>query len=77
MKTIARSYLESGNLTRGNYGNTPRPVPVTWEDGEWRQDMTVKIADAVANPSAHVWGAWDSDYGWMAPWPSNDVAVAE
>jgi hypothetical protein len=65
---IARSYLEEGNLTRGQYGDVPYLFNVRMDDltGRW-----------VVDPLATLWGAWDSDHGIMAPWPAYDVTTLE
>ena len=64
MKHTARSYIEQGNLTRGQYGVKPVMVRVSfdYETSEWIEDAT-----------GHAWGAWDPDHGMMAPWPDDDV----
>jgi len=51
------------NLTRGQYGVTPRPEKVVWDD-ERNGWMTVTDEEWQG-----VWGCWDPDHGWQAPWP--------
>jgi len=60
----AKSYLEDGNLTRGEHGVKPVLVRGRWShrNGRWIED-----------PNGHSWGAFDPDFGWMAPWPKDDV----
>jgi hypothetical protein len=59
--------------TRGAYGErVTRLHRVTWdpEAGGWR-----RASDADPD-EACCWGAWDSTYGWMAPWePEEDEAT--
>ena len=76
LRTIAKSYLEHGNLTRGQYGEIPRPVPVEWnpEEGRW-VPVDVDILEALREKERYTWGAFDSDWGYMAPWDAGDVVA--
>lgn len=74
MKTNSKSFLSHGNLTRGEFGDIPYlyPVEYDWVNDKWvRAD--VDIFEATSNPDAYTWAAFDSDYGWLGPWPSDDV----
>lgn len=51
------------NLTRGQYGVTPRPERVAWD---------AEINDWRADPDGDTWGCWDPDFGWQAPWTVED-----
>ena len=74
--TIAQSFIEHGNLTRGQFGDIPHPIPVEWNLDRWEAiDVDLKIA--AQNAHAYTWGAWDSDFGFMAPWPANDIVYTE
>jgi len=68
MTYTAKSYLENGNLTRGQYGVKPVLVRVSFSDewGEWEEDS-----------AGTCWGAFDLDFGWIAPWPVDDVVEEE
>ena len=64
MQYTAKSYLESGNLTRGDYGVKPVLVRVRW----------LCLAERwIEDEDGYVFGAFDPDFGWMAPWPPDDV----
>lgn len=75
--TVAKSYIESGNLTRGQFGKVPHPVPVKWINKHqmWVKDESVSLETALKNPKDYTWGCWDSDAGWMAPWPDDDITT--
>jgi len=53
----------SENLTRGQYGVTPRLEKVIW-DAE-RNDWMAATDERWQGD----WGCWDPDFGWQAPWP--------
>ena len=61
---VSKSYQAEGNLTRGEYGDIPEPIRVSWTHGEWVED-----------PNGTSWGVWDSQEGLLAPWPEEDVDV--
>lgn len=65
----AKSFVENGNLTRGQYGEGPVLEKVVWdaEENGWR------IATESDPESLQSWGAWDATFGWQAPWPDDDV----
>jgi hypothetical protein len=64
---------QNGNFgTRGDYGSPVRILhAVVWDNecGGWREASEEEVSGAV-------WGAWDADYGWMAPWTPSDPPVA-
>lgn len=61
---VAKSFIESGNRTRGQFGGIPKleRVSFDYEMNKWKSDE-----------AGSAWGAWDIDFGWIAPWPENDV----
>jgi hypothetical protein len=75
----ARTLPQSGNrLTRGQYGSpVTQLTAVSWdaESNSWQPASENDISQGFA-----VWAAWDSDWGWMAPWDPeperNPAAVA-
>lgn len=64
MSYTSKSWMESGNRTRGQYGCKPVMHRVSWdpETNGWIEDA-----------NGESWGAFDPDFGWMAPWPDADV----
>lgn len=69
MSKITKSFLETGNLTRGEFGDIPRPVKVIWDP----EINGYRKATADDRADWQEWGCWDSDFGWIAPVPEDDV----
>ena len=64
-----KSYLEAGNLTRGEFGDKPVPEKVIFDSevNGYRRSIADDPEDL------QVWGCWDSEFGWIAPWPESDI----
>jgi len=61
---------QNGNLyTRGDYGEPVTQLHrIVWDPelNDWRKATEDDSLDHTA------WGAWDSAFGWMAPWEPID-----
>ncbi len=63
----SRAFYETGLLTRGQYGDEPY-LNRGWVELDNRGEYYF-----TPDPSGDTWAAWDTTYGWIYPWPVDDV----